>query len=99
MMKGQSLLFPAFNANDSVIKTTLNNLFGNKDILMAKVTSQMKKNATVSNIRHFDNKIDMAGLEKITTRINIKPKVILFVVAKGHGIIVLVGCLGVATAV
>merc|ERR1712238_244126 len=62
---------------------------GNKGILQAEMMSRMKNNAIVGNIGHFDNEIDMAGLEKITKRINIKPQVDRFVFADGHGIIVL----------
>ncbi len=36
---------------------------GNKDILMADDMSKMKNNAIVGNIGHFDNEIDMLGLQ------------------------------------
>lgn len=36
---------------------------GNKDIITVKHMSQMKNNAIVCNIGHFDNEIDMIGLE------------------------------------
>jgi adenosylhomocysteinase len=36
---------------------------GNKGIIMAKDMAQMKNNAIVGNIGHFDNEIDMQGLE------------------------------------
>jgi adenosylhomocysteinase len=36
---------------------------GNKDIIMASDMAQMKNNAIVGNIGHFDNEIDMAGLD------------------------------------
>merc|ERR1712032_1578150 len=62
---------------------------GNKGILMADVMSKMKNNAIVGNIGHFDNEIDMAGLMKITKRINIKPQVDRFVFDSGNGVIVL----------
>merc|ERR1712194_639873 len=62
---------------------------GNKGILMAETMHQMKNNAIVGNIGHFDNEIDMAGLEKMTKRINIKPQVDKFVFEDGHGVIVL----------
>merc|ERR1712086_165044 len=62
---------------------------GNKGILMAGTISQMKNNAIVGNIGHFDNEIDMDGLMKITTRMNIKPQVDKFVFADGNGVIVL----------
>merc|ERR1711957_598063 len=62
---------------------------GNKGILMNESMSQMKNNAIVGNIGHFDNEIDMDGLMKATKRINIKPQVDKFVYPDGHGIIVL----------
>merc|ERR1712054_267019 len=48
---------------------------GNKGIIMCDMMSKMKNNAIVGNIGHFDNEIDMEGLEKATTRNNIKPQV------------------------
>merc|ERR1719326_2232816 len=48
---------------------------GNKGIIMTDMMRQMKNNAIVGNIGHFDNEIDMDGLEKATTRQNIKPQV------------------------
>merc|ERR1719384_762479 len=64
---------------------------GNKDIIMAKDMAKMKNNAIVGNIGHFDNEIDMEGLEatKGIKRINIKPQVDKYVFEDGHGIIVL----------
>ena len=53
--------------------------------------SKMRDNAIVGNIGHFDNEIDMAGLEN-TAGIkceNIKPQVDRFVFPDGHGVIVL----------
>jgi len=37
---------------------------GNKGIIMADHMAQMRNNAIVCNIGHFDNEIDVAGLEK-----------------------------------
>lgn len=37
---------------------------GNAGIIMASHMAQMKNNAIVCNIGHFDNEIDMEGLEK-----------------------------------
>merc|ERR1712060_55169 len=37
---------------------------GNKDIIMVDDMLKMKNNAIIGNIGHFDNEIDMAGLEK-----------------------------------
>jgi adenosylhomocysteinase len=62
---------------------------GNKGILMVNMLEKMKNNAIVGNIGHFDNEIDMDGLMKQTTRMNIKPQVDKFIFADGHGIIVL----------
>jgi len=62
---------------------------GNKGILMTSHLSKMKNNAIVGNIGHFDNEIDMEGLQKATTRFNIKPQVDRYVFADGHGVIVL----------
>jgi len=62
---------------------------GNKGILMADNISKMKNNAIVGNIGHFDNEIDMDGLMKITTRLNIKPQVDKFIFKDGTGVIVL----------
>ena len=36
---------------------------GNQGIIMAHHMAEMKNNAIVCNIGHFDNEIDMAGLE------------------------------------
>ena len=64
---------------------------GNKNIIMANDMKQMKNNAIVCNIGHFDNEIDMAGLYalKDVVRENIKPQVDRFVFPDGHGVIVL----------
>jgi adenosylhomocysteinase len=49
---------------------------GNKDIITRRAHAKMKDKAIVGNIGHFDNEIDMAGLEKVEgiERINIKPQ-------------------------
>lgn len=62
---------------------------GNKDIIMAPNMRKMKDNAIVGNIGHFDNEIDMAGLEKMCKRENIKPQVDKFIFPEGHGVIIL----------
>jgi adenosylhomocysteinase len=64
---------------------------GNKDILTAGHMSKMKHQAIVGNIGHFDNEIDMAGLEHWSgiKRINVKPQVDEWVFPDGHTIIVL----------
>ena len=53
---------------------------GNFGIIRADHMVRMKHNAIVSNIGHFDNEIDMAGLEEMrengeVTKIEIKPQV------------------------
>jgi adenosylhomocysteinase len=64
---------------------------GNKDVITAKHMSQMKHQAIVGNIGHFDNEIDMAGLARIDgiERISIKPQVDEWVFPSGRTIIVL----------
>merc|ERR1711924_424998 len=64
---------------------------GNKDIIMVKHMENMKNNAIVVNIGHFDNEMDMAGLENFPgIKIdNIKPQVDRFIFPDGHGVIVL----------
>jgi adenosylhomocysteinase len=62
---------------------------GNKGILMESSVKKMKNNAIVGNIGHFDNEIDMAGIESATKRVNIKPQVDRYVYPDGKGIIVL----------
>jgi adenosylhomocysteinase len=64
---------------------------GNKDVITAQHMSQMKHQAIVGNVGHFDNEIDMAGLAAIDgiERINIKPQVDEWVFPGGSTIIVL----------
>merc|ERR1719223_1331762 len=64
---------------------------GNRDIIMAKHLSQMKNNAIVGNIGHFDNEIDLEGLEKYPgiKCENIKEQVDRYEFPDGHGIILL----------
>src|ERR1700722_8116231 len=64
---------------------------GKKDVITAAHMSQMKHQAIVGNIGHFDNEIDMAGLERIDGihKINIKPQVDEWVFPGGRTIIVL----------
>merc|ERR1719450_53491 len=64
---------------------------GNFNIITVDHMKKMKNNAIVGNIGHFDNEIDMAGLEgfegiKVE---NIKPQVDRFIFPDGHGVIVL----------
>ena len=64
---------------------------GNFDIVTADHMSQMKHQAIVGNIGHFDNEIDMAGLAKIKgiKRINIKPQYDEWVFPDGHSVLIL----------
>jgi adenosylhomocysteinase len=64
---------------------------GNFRIIMASDMAQMKNNAIVCNIGHFDNEIDMAGLDNYPGMkiVSIKDQVDRFVFPDGHGIIVL----------
>ncbi len=64
---------------------------GNFKIITAAHMANMKHQAIVSNIGHFDNEIDMAGLAKTPgiTRIEIKPQVDEWKFPDGHTIIVL----------
>merc|ERR1711904_86095 len=64
---------------------------GNYDIITLEHMKKMKNNAIVGNIGHFDNEIDMAGLEGMAgvAGENIKPQVDRFVFPDGHGVIIL----------
>merc|ERR1711981_1079648 len=64
---------------------------GNFNIITVEHMKKMKNNAIVGNIGHFDNEIDMAGLEAIDgLKVeNIKPQVDRYVFPDGKGIIVL----------
>lgn len=64
---------------------------GNFNVITAEHMSKMKHNAIVGNIGHFDNEIDMAGLENFDgiTKTNIKPQVDQWTFKDGHSIIVL----------
>ncbi|MEV6299539.1 adenosylhomocysteinase [Actinoplanes sp. NPDC051861] len=61
------------------------------DVITHEHMARMKHQAIVGNIGHFDNEIDMAGLQRRSdvTRINIKPQVDEWRFADGHSIIVL----------
>ncbi|KRF27168.1 adenosylhomocysteinase [Phycicoccus sp. Soil802] len=63
---------------------------GNFNIITAEHMTQMKNKAIVSNIGHFDNEIDMAGLAKVAvTKTEIKPQVHEWTFESGNSIIVL----------
>ncbi len=73
-------------AADIFITTT-----GNKDVITAQHMGQMKHQAIVGNIGHFDNEIEMAQLAQVQgiKRTTIKPQVDEWVFPDGHSIIVL----------
>ena len=64
---------------------------GNKNIITYEHMKNMKNNAIVSNIGHFDNEIDVNSLLTNTNiiRENIKPQVDRFIFKDGHAIILL----------
>ncbi len=78
---------------DSVLET--GDIFitatGNKDIITAADMARMKDKAIVGNIGHFDNEIDMAGLNKVKgiKRTQIKPQYDEYTFADGHSVMIL----------
>ena len=64
---------------------------GNKDIISAEHMARMKHQAIVGNIGHFDNEIDMAGLNKMSDvqKVEVKPQVHEYVFPDGHSVIML----------
>src|SRR3954449_10322985 len=63
---------------------------GNDHIITVEHMHQMKHNAIVCNIGHFDSEIDMAGLARSgATHDQLKPGTDLWTFADGHAIIVL----------
>jgi adenosylhomocysteinase len=87
-MEGYSVLTleDVVETADVFITTT-----GNKDIIKIEDMARMKHLAIVGNIGHFDNEIDMLGLENFPgiVRNNIKPQVDEWQFPDGHSIIVL----------
>ncbi|MFD4642175.1 adenosylhomocysteinase [Lentzea sp. NPDC058436] len=71
---------------DIVITTT-----GNKDVVTVEHMAQMKHQAILGNVGHFDNELDMAGLQRYpgVRKNNIKPQVDEWVFPTGRTIIVL----------
>lgn len=59
---------------------------GNKDVITAQHMQNMKDQAIVCNIGHFDNEIQVAALEALPgiKKVNIKPQVDKYVFADGH---------------
>jgi len=63
---------------------------GNRDIITIDHMARMKHNAIVGNIGHFDNEIDVAGLESSPAeKVNIKPQVDEWRFPDGHSIVLL----------
>jgi adenosylhomocysteinase len=64
---------------------------GGTDIITVEHLSAMKHNAIVGNVGHFDDEIDMAGLNKVPgiEKIEIKPQVHEWRFPDGHSVIVL----------
>jgi adenosylhomocysteinase len=64
---------------------------GGTDIITAADITKMKDKAIVGNIGHFDDEIDMAGLEKVpgVQKVEIKPQVHEWRFTDGHSVIVL----------
>jgi adenosylhomocysteinase len=64
---------------------------GNFNIIRTEHFAKMKHQAIVGNIGHFDNEIDMAGLEApgVAERKNVKPQVDVWTFADGKAVIVL----------
>src|SRR5512139_682006 len=64
---------------------------GNKDVVTVDQMRRMKHQAIVGNIGHFDNEIDMAGLERFPgiTRKTVKPQVDVFTFPEGNSVIML----------
>jgi len=64
---------------------------GNIDIITAEHMGRMKHQAIVGNIGHFDNEIDLAGLEKTPGVIKkeVKPQVHEFTFDDGHSVLML----------
>ena len=62
---------------------------GNKDVITAEHMSQMNDQAIVCNIGHFDNEIQVVEMERIATKINIKPQVDKYTFEGGNSIFLL----------
>ena len=64
---------------------------GNKDIIKVEHMAKMRNQAIVCNIGHFDNEIDVAGLDNYPNMkvINIKPQVDKYVFPDGNCILLL----------
>jgi len=81
-----TVLEDALKEGDIFVTTT-----GNKDVITAEHMSQMKDQAIVCNIGHFDNEICVEDLENISgiKKLTIKPQVDQYLFPDGHSIILL----------
>jgi adenosylhomocysteinase len=67
---------------------------GNCEIITAEHMKRMKDKAIIGNIGHFDNEIDMAGLQKLqaagsVVKTNIKPQYDMWTFSDGHSVLIL----------
>jgi adenosylhomocysteinase len=62
---------------------------GNFNIITADHMAKMKDKAIVGNIGHFDNEIEMAKLEKLAVRDQIKPQYDQWTFDDGHSVLIL----------
>ena len=64
---------------------------GNAGLISAGHMARMKHQAIVGNIGHFDNEVDVAGLNRMSDvrRVNIKPQVDEYVFGDGHSVLIL----------
>ena len=64
---------------------------GNKDVIRLEHLLEMKHQAIVANVGHFDNEIDMVSLENLagTEKVEIKPQVHEWRMPNGRSILVL----------
>lgn len=62
---------------------------GNKHVVTVEHMANMKDQAIVCNIGHFDNEIQVAQMETITEKLNIKPQVDKYTFEDGHSIFLL----------
>jgi adenosylhomocysteinase len=81
-----STLDDVLDIADIVITAT-----GNKNVVTVDQMEKMKHQAILGNIGHFDNELDMAGLESYpgVKRDTVKPQVDVWTFPDGHSIIVL----------
>jgi adenosylhomocysteinase len=64
---------------------------GGADVVTADHMGQMKHNAIVGNVGHFDNEVDMAGLARVPgiRKTEVKPQVHEWLFPDGHAVLVL----------